>query len=107
LTTICLSVPEKEILSTIYTQLLQNHFSEFDESIQKLTPKIINATQKCFADMSKNPKFAPTAKKFHYMFNMRDFAKIVQNIMLSEPKQFKGKPMEVVRLWAHECNRVW
>jgi hypothetical protein len=30
-----------------------------------------------FADMSKNPKFAPTAKKFHYQFNMRDFAKII------------------------------
>lgn len=27
--------------------------------------------------------------------------------MKAEPKQFKGKPMEVVRLWAHECNRVW
>jgi dynein heavy chain len=86
LTTVCLSVPEKEILSTIYTQLLANHFSDFEENIQKLTPRIINATQKVFTDMCKNPKFAPTAKKFHYQFNMRDFAKIVQNIMMSEPK---------------------
>jgi hypothetical protein len=46
-----------------------------------LTPKIISATQKVFGDMSKNPKFAPTAKKFFYQFNMRDFAKIIQNVM--------------------------
>jgi dynein heavy chain len=57
--------------------------------------------------MSKNPKFAPTARKFHYQFNMRDFAKIVQNIMQSQPKEYRGKPMEIVRLWAHECHRVW
>jgi dynein heavy chain len=57
--------------------------------------------------MSKNPKFAPTARKFHYQFNMRDFAKIIQNIMQSQPKEYKGKPMDIVRLWAHECHRVW
>jgi len=42
--------------------------------------------------MSKNPKFAPTAKKFHYMFNMRDFAKIVQMLMTAQAKEYKGKP---------------
>ena len=107
LTTVCLSVPEKEILSTIYSQLLAGHFAQFDEKIQALTPRLINATQKVFLDMSKNPKFAPTARKFHYQFNMRDFAKIVQNIMQSNPKEYKGKPLEIVRLWAHECHRVW
>jgi dynein heavy chain len=66
LTTVCLSVPEKEILSTIYSQLLAAHFREFDEGIQKMCPKIIAGTQAIFADMSKNPKFAPTALKFHY-----------------------------------------
>jgi dynein heavy chain len=107
LTTVCLSVPEKEILSTIYSQILAGHFREFDENIQKMTPKIIAATQKTFVDMSKNPKFAPTALKFHYQFNMRDFGKIIQNICNTTPKEFKGKPMEIVRLWAHECHRVW
>jgi len=107
LTSVCLSVPEKEILSTIYTQMLAGHFKEFDEKIQKLGPKIISATQKVFQDMSKNPKFAPTAKKFFYQFNMRDFAKIIQNILTTLPKEYKGKEFEMVRVWAHECHRVW
>jgi dynein heavy chain len=38
---------------------------------------------------------------------MRDFAKIVQNILATQPKDYKGKEDQVVRLWAHECHRVW
>ena len=68
---------------------------------------IIAATQTVFQDMSKNPKFAPTTKKFFYSFNMRDFAKIVQNILAAQPKDYNGKEIEVARLWAHECHRVW
>jgi len=107
LTTICLSVPEKEILATIYSQILSNHFKDFEENLQKMVPKIITATQKVFGDMTKNPKFAPTALKFHYQFNMRDFAKIVQNICNTQAKEYKGKPMQICQAWAHECNRVW
>jgi dynein heavy chain, axonemal len=102
-----LSVPEKEILSTIYTQLLTNHFSTFDEKAQKMVPRIIAATQTVFMDMSKNPKFAPTAKKFFYQFNMRDFGKIVQNIMNCQSKDYRNKENDITRLWVHECHRVW
>jgi dynein heavy chain len=107
LTSVCLSVPEKEILSTIYSQLLTNHFSTFDEKAQKMVPRIIAATQTVFSDMSKNPKFAPTAKKFFYQFNMRDFGKIVQNIMNTQSKDYRNKETEITRLWVHECHRVW
>jgi len=44
LTTVCLSIPEKEILATIYSQILAGHLREFDENIQKMCPKIIAAT---------------------------------------------------------------
>ena len=49
----------------------------------------------------------PTARKFHYQFNMRDFAKIVQNLLLSQPTTYKGNALGLVRMWAHECHRVW
>lgn len=49
----------------------------------------------------------PTARKFHYQFNLRDFTKIVQNIMQSEASPYNRKPLEMVRLWAHECHRVY
>ena len=38
---------------------------------------------------------------------MRDVAKIVQNIMLAQPTAYKGNAIGLVRMWAHECHRVW
>ena len=54
-----------------------------------------------------SPQFAPTASKFHYQFNMRDVAKICQNLMLAAPASYKANPTGLVRMWAHECQRVW
>lgn len=38
---------------------------------------------------------------------MRDFAKIIQNVMLAQPQYYKGKPENLAKLWLHECHRVW
>ena len=27
--------------------------------------------------------------------------------MLSTPNNYKQQPLEIIRLWAHECHRVW
>ena len=60
-----------------------------------------------FTGIALSPQFAPTASKFHYAFNMRDVAKIIQNLMLAQPASYKGNPAGLVRMWAHECHRVW
>jgi dynein heavy chain len=38
---------------------------------------------------------------------LRDFSKIIQNLTLAQPALYKGNPLGVVRIWAHECHRVW
>jgi len=60
-----------------------------------------------FSGIDLSPQFAPTAMKFHYQFNMRDVAKIVQNLILAQPSSYKQNPLGLVRMWAHECHRVW
>ena len=45
--------------------------------------------------------------KFHYQFNLRDFSKIVQNMLLAEPQLYRNQPEKLYRLWLHECNRVY
>jgi len=60
-----------------------------------------------FLAIDNNAAFMPTAKKFHYQFNLRDFSKIVQNLMLAQPHLYKNNPLGVTRMWAHECHRVW
>ena len=84
-TQIALTVPEKEILITIYQQVFQAHLATFDTPNQNWGPKIIAATATVFSNLANSPQFMPTAMKFHYQFNMRDFANIVENLLLSQP----------------------
>jgi dynein heavy chain len=102
----CLTA-EKEILTTIYQQILANHMKDFDKPCSDLCPKIISATMTVFQSMANTPQFMPTAQKFHYQFNLRDFAKIIQNMLLAQPSMYKGNPNGIIRMWAHECHRVW
>jgi dynein heavy chain len=60
-----------------------------------------------FLAIATSAQFMPTARKFHYQFNLRDFSKIIQNLTLAQPALYKGNPLAVVRMWAHECHRVW
>jgi len=60
-----------------------------------------------FNIIAKDPRFMPTARKFHYQFNLRDFSKIIQNIMCAQPHIYRSQPLQLVRLWVHECHRVW
>jgi len=69
--------------------------------------KLVNATMTVFLAIANSAQFMPTALKFHYQFNLRDFSKIVQNLMLAQPNHYKGNPLAIVRLWVHECHRVW
>ena len=96
-----------EILQTIYGQLLDSHFSQFDSNISSLSPKFIEAITTVFNGIVKSPQFFPTAKKFHYQFNLRDFSKIVQNMLLSNPQLYRNDPHKLYRLWLHESHRVY
>jgi dynein heavy chain len=106
LTQIGLGIPEKEILLVIYQQILGAQFAAFDPKSLDLAPKLVSATVKVFTDIALSPQFMPTAVKFHYQFNMRDCAKIVQNLMLAQPSVYKGNLLGLARMWAHECQRV-
>jgi len=55
----------------------------FDKQNHELARKIVNATMSVFLGVANAAQFAPTAKKFHYQFNLRDFSKIIENMMLT------------------------
>lgn len=50
----CLTA-EKEILHTIFYQILDSHLCTFDPSIANLTQKIVNATMSVFLNIATSP----------------------------------------------------
>ena len=53
-TTVSCLTAEKEILKTIYYQILDNHMKTFDKVNQDLVPKIINATMSVFLGIANS-----------------------------------------------------
>lgn len=75
-----ISYPEKEAMTTIYSQILDQHLTD---PTQKMKPTITAMTEQIlhaalFLHEKISATFLPTAVKFHYTFNLRDLSNIFQ-----------------------------
>jgi len=51
-------------------------------------------------------KFLPTPTKSHYVFNLRDFARVINGVLLV-PASHMQEGDKLIRLWIHEVYRVF
>ena len=51
-------------------------------------------------------KFRPTPAKSHYTFNLRDLSKVFQGMSKTNARAIVSDD-QMVKLWAHECLRVF
>jgi len=50
--------------------------------------------------------FLPTPSKSHYVFNLRDFARVIRGVLLV-PATCMTENDKLLRLWVHEVYRVF
>uniref|UniRef100_A0A5F8GCZ7 Dynein axonemal heavy chain 3 n=1 Tax=Monodelphis domestica TaxID=13616 RepID=A0A5F8GCZ7_MONDO len=88
---------EDEILTRIFTSIADWHFGKgFDMLVQ--------ATMTIYKAAVEN--FLPTPSKSHYVFNLRDFSRVIQGVLLC-PHTHLQDGEKLIRLWIHEVYRVF
>eukprot|EP01036_Dinobryon_divergens_P034737 gene34737-44924_t len=88
----------------IFDAILQSKFVEYGNEIKQLSFNIASATLHVYKAGSAD--FLATPETFHYLFNIRDVAKVMQGILLA-CRSTVYSPDGMIRLWAHECQRVF
>ncbi|XP_071659201.1 dynein axonemal heavy chain 9-like [Patagioenas fasciata] len=81
-----LSIPGQDALSRIYSTILTQHLTSgnFSGAVQKSAQQLIALALGLHQKVAAT--FLPTAIKFHYIFNLRDFSNIFQRIFACQLK---------------------
>lgn len=93
-------------LRRIFASEMSWHFKSdlFDGAIAHLSDALVEATLSLYKGVLR--EFLPTPAKCHYMFNLRDFSRVIQGVKLV-PATHLRDPNKLIRLWCHESYRVF
>ncbi|KAJ3159379.1 Dynein heavy chain 1, axonemal [Geranomyces michiganensis] len=91
-------------LQRIFSTILGSFLSRFSADIQKQTDPIVEASINIYNTI--RTELLPTPAKSHYTFNLRDLAKVVLGVLSADQKSVSTS-LDIVRLWVHECLRVF
>ncbi|KAM6320279.1 dynein axonemal heavy chain 3 [Podargus strigoides] len=96
---------DDDILTKIFTAVADWHFSKgFEPVFLRLGKMMVQATMVIYK-MAVD-KFLPTPSKSHYVFNLRDFSRVIKGVLLC-PHTHLQDGDKLVRLWIHEVYRVF
>ncbi|XP_033642613.1 dynein heavy chain 3, axonemal-like [Asterias rubens] len=100
---------DEKTMNSIFSPIMDWHFDQgFQTSLKRFSRIMVCATTDVYTQSISN--FLPTPSKSHYVFNLRDFARVVQGILLLKPKSMpesKEAENKLIRLWVHEVYRVF
>ncbi|XP_055681851.1 dynein axonemal heavy chain 7 [Lutzomyia longipalpis] len=95
-----------DTLKAIFSKIVLWHLDtrgfskEFDPCIEEIVLSTLEIYNKVKAHL------LPTPKRPHYIFNLRDFARVVQGVLLSVPEAIEDLS-GMRRLWFHEVLRIY
>ncbi|XP_061330226.1 dynein axonemal heavy chain 3 isoform X2 [Pezoporus flaviventris] len=96
---------DDEILTKIFNAVADWHFSKgFEPVFLRLGKMMVQATMVIYKMAVDN--FLPTPSKSHYVFNLRDFSRVIKGVLLC-PHTHLQDGDKLIRLWIHEVYRVF
>ena len=102
--TFAVQMPSKEVIRTVFSQIIEGHLSSFDPDVSKYGGKITDALIELHGAVANT--FLPSAVKFHYQWNLRELSNVTQGVCRALP-EFYTNPVTLCRLWIHEAERVF
>ncbi|KAL6428105.1 hypothetical protein ACFW04_008466 [Cataglyphis niger] len=97
---------EDDVMITIFSRIVLWHLDTrgFSKDFDPCIDQIVLATLDIY---KKSLSFLlPIPAKCHYMFNLRDFSRVIQGVLLSVPETMPALS-NMKRLWVHEILRVF
>ncbi|KAM4697749.1 dynein axonemal heavy chain 3 [Rhinophrynus dorsalis] len=96
---------DDETLTKIFGSISDWHFSKgFEIAFMRSGKLMIQATMAIYKTAVEN--FLPTPSKSHYVFNLRDFSRVVRGVLLCPHTHLQDND-KLIRLWIHEVYRVF
>ncbi|CAM9240120.1 unnamed protein product [Discosporangium mesarthrocarpum] len=101
-----MTVPSEENINSIYGQMVEGRFPEKEHrpTFNLFVRRLPAATTSLWRWMRM--KMLPSPSKFHYSFNMRELSRVFQGT-LRTPKSSIPNEVCLMKLWRHECLRVF
>uniref|UniRef100_A0A8D2QAY1 Dynein axonemal heavy chain 3 n=1 Tax=Zonotrichia albicollis TaxID=44394 RepID=A0A8D2QAY1_ZONAL len=96
---VSISAFNDDILTRIFTAKLNLYFFSF----LRLGKMMVQATSVLYKLAVDN--FLPTPSKSHYVFNLRDFSRVIKGVLLCPHTHLQVN--KLIRLWVHEVYRVF
>ena len=96
---------DDQSLARVFGTILDWRLSQgFAGPIKQVSESMVLSTINVYNAISLN--LLPTPAKSHYTFNLRDLSKVFQGTLQGDPNFIKDKE-SFIRLWTHECMRVF
>eukprot|EP00741_Cyanophora_paradoxa_P002212 tig00000555_g2144.t1 len=97
---------DDETLTRIFSTVVDWWFKlhGFAPEVHRLTGAVVSGTLDVYKAAMAN--LLPTPSKSHYLFNLRDFSRVIQGVLLAKAEQVPGSE-KLIRLWTHEVLRVF
>jgi len=101
---LCVPQSSEEVLKHIFGSILSGFLTVFPGDVQAQAPRATSASIEIYKNIREAMR--PTPAKSHYTFNLRDVSKVFQGVLMVDKKGCPSGDV-FIRLWAHECMRVF